>query len=546
VSAVTDPASPRGLDSPVLPSFRAHFDRVLESASHRSSGWRPNRTQPGLRSPQGRHDNRRSRAFRPIDEPATQNPQSSPDGPAATPDSAGAFADGASTGDLHHTALLEDKSAFVCQSQQDRSSSPSVESHGSGCSDVPPAAGDRKPATLKGASISNATGAVPADAETGNKVTPSSAVTISSAVEVLMANLSVSGGTDGETGAQPANSHRPHPGWPDSLPVRPDSRRPELPPSPPAKVSTPLDDVHAGQHSTESRPLIAAVAYSEEESSISLPDLKAAPGSDNSPSDSQVQPAPTAPGARAFFANASEARSGPAQKLNGQGDPASRDAGTPGHDSDPETVMPTMARAGAPLPIAEGIGLHQAMPAAPEAGSPKGSNGSPDQTELPLPSASPRAQEQAFTAWQNATAQLGRIVHAASLYQDMSRAELRVQFRTDSLGTLELRAVLDGDRLGATIGVQNAQAHQALLTQLPALEQSLVHQNLRVEHLAVLNGPADGAMHSNAQEQHQPEGFKSSPSRAGRWGAEGAVEAASSKAEVAPLEANARRLSVRA
>ncbi len=166
--------------------------------------------------------------------------------------------------------------------------------------------------------------------------------------------------------------------------------------------------------------------------------------------------------------------------------------------------------------------------------------------ELPLPSASPRAQEQAFTAWQNATAELGRIVDAASLYQDMSRAELRVQFRTDSLGTLELHAVLDGDRLGATIGVQNAQAHQALLTQLPALEQSLVHQNLRVEHLAVLNGPADGAMHGDAQEQHQPEGFKSSSSRVERWRAEGAVEAASSKAEVTPLEGNARRLSVRA
>ncbi len=84
------------------------------------------------------------------------------------------------------------------------------------------------------------------------------------------------------------------------------------------------------------------------------------------------------------------------------------------------------------------------------------------------------------------------VVTAATMLQSYGKAEMRVTMQTQSLGPLELHAVLDGGRLGASISVVNREAHTLLSNSLASLQQSLIDRNLRVDHLSVLNASAGG------------------------------------------------------
>lgn len=106
----------------------------------------------------------------------------------------------------------------------------------------------------------------------------------------------------------------------------------------------------------------------------------------------------------------------------------------------------------------------------------------------------------------------GSIVNSASMLKIQGKTEMRVALQTDKLGPVELHAVLEAGHVGASIAVSNHDAHTILSNNLPALQQALTDQNLRLDHLSVLNSPMGsgtntgngGASHSggNAQSQH--------------------------------------------
>ncbi|MGH9453377.1 MAG: flagellar hook-length control protein FliK [Terriglobia bacterium] len=79
------------------------------------------------------------------------------------------------------------------------------------------------------------------------------------------------------------------------------------------------------------------------------------------------------------------------------------------------------------------------------------------------------------------------LVNAAGLIQNGGKVEMRVDLMTDALGAVQLHAVMQDGRLGASIGVENRDAHTLLTSELPALQQSLMDKNVQIEHLSVLD-----------------------------------------------------------
>lgn len=82
------------------------------------------------------------------------------------------------------------------------------------------------------------------------------------------------------------------------------------------------------------------------------------------------------------------------------------------------------------------------------------------------------------------------MVNNAVLAENGGRIEMRVDLRTDSLGAIQLHAVLQDGRLGASIGVENREAHTLMNSELPALHQNLIEKNVQVEHLSVVDSGA--------------------------------------------------------
>jgi trimeric autotransporter adhesin len=97
------------------------------------------------------------------------------------------------------------------------------------------------------------------------------------------------------------------------------------------------------------------------------------------------------------------------------------------------------------------------------------------------------AQEKAFAAWQSVSEQVGRVVNTATLNALQNGTEMRVQLRTDAFGSMDIRATLEGGKVGAAIGVESAEAHNALLGQLPALQQSLNERQVQLDQISVVS-----------------------------------------------------------
>ena len=122
----------------------------------------------------------------------------------------------------------------------------------------------------------------------------------------------------------------------------------------------------------------------------------------------------------------------------------------------------------------------------------------------PLESSNFVSQERAFAAWQSTTEQLGRIVNAATLNFAQNGTEMRVQFRTADFGPMELRATLEAGKVGAAISVEDSEAHNALLNQLPALVQSLAERQVQLDHVSVVSsfGHSEAGFGTASQQHH--------------------------------------------
>lgn len=140
----------------------------------------------------------------------------------------------------------------------------------------------------------------------------------------------------------------------------------------------------------------------------------------------------------------------------------------------------------------------------------------------------------------------GNPVNAASLLQTpQGRSEMRVAVQTENMGTLQLHAVLDGGRVGASISVVGHEAHTLLSNELPALQQVLTDQNLRIDHLTVINSPMSSGAGAGDGRNFQSGDFNHPQGRDTRWYSSVPIVASGAGEARAPADLR-RRLSVRA
>lgn len=135
-------------------------------------------------------------------------------------------------------------------------------------------------------------------------------------------------------------------------------------------------------------------------------------------------------------------------------------------------------------------------------------------------------------------------VSAASLLQSQARSEMRVAVQTESMGAVQLHAVLESGKLGASISVVSHEAHTLLNNELPALQQVLTDQNLRIDHLSVINAPMSSGAGAGDGRNFQSGDYTRPQGRDLRWYS--AVTPAVRSADDIVIPGSTRRLSVRA
>ena len=97
--------------------------------------------------------------------------------------------------------------------------------------------------------------------------------------------------------------------------------------------------------------------------------------------------------------------------------------------------------------------------------------------------------------------------------------EVRIELQSDSLGSVELRAHVSGNQIGASIAVEHHEAEVMLNTELPALHSALVEKNIRMDSLVVSQGAhasmGGGPGADAGQKNFTPFHAKSAPSGRG-------------------------------
>ena len=110
-----------------------------------------------------------------------------------------------------------------------------------------------------------------------------------------------------------------------------------------------------------------------------------------------------------------------------------------------------------------------------------------------------RAAPPALQNWDAIRQQLGQIVSSAHLAEAMGQSELQVDMKSDSLGPVSVRAILNNGQIGAEIQVSNHDARAVLTEGLHTLEKTLGEKGLQVVNLDV----SQGLDYSHAQSQGQ-------------------------------------------
>lgn len=80
------------------------------------------------------------------------------------------------------------------------------------------------------------------------------------------------------------------------------------------------------------------------------------------------------------------------------------------------------------------------------------------------------------------------VISAARTMDHSGGTEVRIEMQSDSLGSVELRAHVSGNQIGASIAVEHHDAEVMLSTELPALHSALIEKNIRVDTLVVSQG----------------------------------------------------------
>jgi len=99
-----------------------------------------------------------------------------------------------------------------------------------------------------------------------------------------------------------------------------------------------------------------------------------------------------------------------------------------------------------------------------------------------------------------------RIVHAARIMEAASQAEMRVSMKSETSGTVDVRALLEGDHISATVAAQHSGTRDWLMANMHELQTSLSRDDLNLRTFEV----TDSALQNNGngtepkqQEQQQ-------------------------------------------
>lgn len=100
-------------------------------------------------------------------------------------------------------------------------------------------------------------------------------------------------------------------------------------------------------------------------------------------------------------------------------------------------------------------------------------------------------------------------VSSARLTQQAGSAEMQVKLRIETLGPIDVRTVVRGSDIGASIRVEARETQMMMSNELSRLEQALSERSLRVQRLDVLQGSVSGGQSSGTG----PGGYQGNPSR---------------------------------
>ena len=115
---------------------------------------------------------------------------------------------------------------------------------------------------------------------------------------------------------------------------------------------------------------------------------------------------------------------------------------------------------------------------------------------------------------------------------------MQIAFRSEALGSVNLRAVARENAIEAAIGVERADVRAHLMSELPALEQALAERNLKVENITISHGATGGGAALSSGSDSYSRAFAQPqqplPYRSGTDGAE--HDLALSESEMTPEE----------
>jgi hypothetical protein len=100
-------------------------------------------------------------------------------------------------------------------------------------------------------------------------------------------------------------------------------------------------------------------------------------------------------------------------------------------------------------------------------------------------------------------------VSSARLTQQAGSAEMQVKLRTESLGPIDVRTIVRGSDIGASIRVEGRETQMIMSNEISRLEQALSERSLRVQRLDVLQGSVSGGQSSGTG----PGSYQGDPSR---------------------------------
>ena len=100
-----------------------------------------------------------------------------------------------------------------------------------------------------------------------------------------------------------------------------------------------------------------------------------------------------------------------------------------------------------------------------------------------------------------------RIVHAARIMEAAGQAEMRVSMKSETSGTVDVRALLEGDHISATVAAQHSGTRDWLMANMHELQTSLSRDDLNLRTFEVtdsaLQNNGNGAEPKQQEQQQQ-------------------------------------------